>query len=45
VFFDFQRLRPLLLDRIAQAVQEPTPGLPPQEKISLRAQPAPINWS
>ena len=24
---------------------EPTPGLPPQLKISLRAQPAPISWS
>ena len=25
--------------------REPTPGLPPQEKISLRAAPMPINWS
>ena len=24
---------------------EPTPGLPPQEKISLLAQPAPMSWS
>ena len=24
---------------------EPTPGLPPQEKISLRTHPAPISWS
>jgi hypothetical protein len=24
---------------------DPTPGLPAQEKISLRAQPAPIIWS
>ena len=24
---------------------EPTPGFPPQEKTSLRAQPAPISWS
>ena len=24
---------------------DPTPGLPPQEKISLLAQPAPISWS
>src|SRR5581483_7807816 len=24
---------------------DPTPGLPPQENTSLRAQPIPINWS
>ena len=24
---------------------EPTPGLPPHEKISARTQPAPISWS
>ena len=31
--------------RRASRCSEPTPGLPPHEKISLRAQPAPISWS
>ena len=45
VLLDLQRLRPPVLDRVAERCSDPTPGLPPQEKISFRAQPAPISWS
>jgi len=36
---------PIMFDGVAKTVEGPTPGLPPQEKINFRAQPAPISWS
>ena len=45
VLLELERRGPAVLDRVANRWSEPTPGLPPHEKTSLRAHPMPISWS
>ena len=45
VLLELERQRPGVLDRVAEAMQPPTPGLPPHEKMSSARTPMPINWS
>ena len=45
VLLDFERRGQPFSTASRRRCSEPTPGLPPQEKTSFRAQPVPIIWS